>query len=147
MIDDFSQALEPKEIELNGIKFIIRKMPCTVAQEVLIRMPQGLVPILANYSVTEEMAFKMLSYCDRIYSDGRVVKLINKDIINNNIPDFKTLMELEKTCMEYNFGFFDFGGIVLSLEKLLSRAESSLSKMLMDSLDKLLQAEKQPSEN
>jgi len=45
--------------------------------------------------------------------------------------------------IEYNFGFFDTDKLLTLLNGLLSRAESKVSGILTDLLDKLLLAEKQ----
>lgn len=135
--------LKPKSIEIKGCKFIISQLPCTAAQEIAVRLPQGLIPILGNFTHAEEMYIKMLSYCERVYDDGRHVKLINKDIIDNNIPDFETLLKLEREVIEYNYGFFDIEKVLILLNDLLSRVESKASGILMDLLDKLSQAEEQ----
>lgn len=130
--------LEAKEIEINGYKFTISKMPSTIAQRVLMQIPTGLIPIISNFTNAENAVFEMLSYCDRVYPDGRVVKLINRAIIDNNVPDLQTLMQLEKEVWEYNYDFLDFGALAPFLKKCLCRVESNLSKTLMDLLDKLL---------
>ena len=135
--------LKPKEVEIKGSKFIISQMPCTVAQEVAFKLPPGLIPIVGNFTQAEDMYIKMLSYCERVYDDGSHVKLISKDIIDNNLPDFETLLLLEKEVIEYNFGFFDTDKLLTLLNGLLSRAESKVSGILTDLLDKLLLAEKQ----
>jgi len=135
--------LKPKEVEIKGCKFIISQMPCTVAQEVAFKLPPGLIPIMGNFTQAEDMYVKMLSFCERIYDDGRHVKLISKDVIDNNLPDFETLLLLEKEVIEYNYGFFDTEKLLTLLNGLLSRAESRVSGILTDLLDKLLSAEGQ----
>lgn len=143
-----SSLLEPKTVEINGYKFIISKMPCTVAQEVIFKLPTGLMPIIQNFSQSEEMAFKMLSYCERVYTDGRPnVPLISKEIIDNHVPDFQTLIALEKECIDYNFDFFASGKLLTFLNEGLSLVESKASGILTDLLDRLLQAEKPPFGN
>ena len=143
-----SNLLEPKAVEINGYKFIISKMPCTVAQEVIFKLPTGLIPLISNFSQAEEMAYKMLSYCERVYTDGRPnVPLISKALIDNHIPDFDTLIKLENECLAYNYDFFANGKLLGFLNKGLSLAESKASAILTDLLDKLSQAEKQATSN
>lgn len=130
-----NSLIEPKEIEINGVKFIISKMPCTVAQEVIFNIPSGLIPIISNFSKSEEQAFTMLSYCERVYNDDRgSVPLISKEIINNHVPNFDTLIKLEYECLQYNFDFFSDGRALNFLNSSLSLAESKLSKILTDLL-------------
>jgi len=133
--------IQPKSVEINGYKFVISKMPCTVAQEVIIKLPTGLVPLLSDFSQAEDMAFKMLSYCERVYSDGRPnVGLISKEIIDNHVPDFDTLVKLETECINYNYDFFSDGKLLAFLNKGVCLVESKASGILTDLLDKLLQA-------
>lgn len=130
--------LEPKTVEINGCKFIISKMPCTTAQEVIFNMPAGLIPVISNFAKSEEQAFKMLKYTERVYSDGRPnVPLISKEIINNHVPDFDTLIKLEYECLQYNFDFFKDGRALNFLNAGLSHVQSSISEILTDLLDRL----------
>ncbi len=130
--------LEPKTVEINGCTFIISKMPCTTAQEVIFNMPAGLIPVISNFAKSEEQAFKMLKYCERVYTDGRAnVPLISKEIINNHVPDFDTLIKLEYECLQYNFDFFKNGSLLNFLNQGVSLAKSNISEILTDLLDKL----------
>lgn len=135
--------LEPKEVTIKGCKFVISKMPCLAAQEVIIRIGSGIIPLINQYAISEDMVIKMLSCCQRVYDDKPNVPLISKDIINNHIPDFEVLIQLENECLKYNYDFFAQGRLLDFLNKGLSLAESKLSKILMDLLDKLLLQEKQ----
>ena len=132
--------LEPKEIEINGQQFIISKMPCTVAQEVIFNLPNGLIPIMSDFKKAEEQAFKMLAYCERVYTDGRSsVPLISKAIIDNHVNDFDTLRKLEWECLQYNFSFFMDGRALNFLNEGISLAKSNLSEILTDLLGRLSQ--------
>lgn len=140
--------LEPKEIEINGYKFIISKMPCTVAQEVIFNLPTGLIPIISEFKKTEDQAFKMLSYCERVYTDGKSnVPLISKAIIDNHVPDFDTLIKLEYECLNYNFDFFTNGRALDFLNKGVSLAKSNILEILTDLLGKLSAQGVQPFGN
>lgn len=139
--------LEPKEVEINGFKFIISKMPCTVAQEVVFNLPGGLIPVLSDFTKAEEQAFKMLSYCERVYTDGHSVPLISKAIIDNHVPNFDTLIKLEHECLQYNYDFFGNGRALDFLNKAVSLAKSNVSEILTDLLGKLSHPEGQPFGN
>jgi len=138
MSESSKTLLEPKEVDINGHKFIISKMPCTVAQSVLFNIPTGLIPVISEFKRTEEQAFKMLAYCERVYTDGRAnVPLISKQIIDNHVPDFDTLIKLEYECLNYNFDFFTRERVLTLLNQALSHAESRVSGILTDFLGKL----------
>lgn len=138
------ELLQAKTVEINGYKFIISKMPCTVAQEVIFKLPTGLIPLISQFSQSEEMALKMLSYCERVYADGQSnVRLISKALVDNHVPDFDTLIKLENECLQFNFDFFAQGKVLDFLNKGLSLAESKASGILTDLLDKLLSADVQ----
>ena len=134
--------LEPKEIEIDGFKFIISKMPCTTAQEVLVNLPQGLIPILSEFTKYEKYIFKMLSYCERVYED-KSVPLISKEIIDNNVPTFDVLYKLEFACLEHNYGFFGDGRALIFWNEVASLVKSNLSEILTDLSGKLFQAAEQ----
>ena len=134
--------LAPKEVTINGCRFLISRMPCMTAQEVIVRIPAGILPLINQYTISEEMVVKMLSCCQRMYDDKPNVPLISKEIINNHVPDFDTLLQLENECLKYNYDFFNQGKVLTFLAKALSHAESRLSGILTDLLDRLLQAEK-----
>ena len=104
--------LEPKEVTIKGCKFIISKMPCLAAQEVIIRIGSGIIPLINQYAISEDMVIKMLSCCQRVYEDKPNVPLISKDIINNHIPDFEVLIQLENECLKYNYDFKNIDGFV-----------------------------------
>ena len=143
-----SVLLQPKTVEINGYKFVISKMPCTVAQEVLCQLPAGFLPVISEFTKSEEQLFRMLSYCERVYTDGRAnVPLISKTIIDNHVPDFNTLIKLEWEVLQYNFDFFAQGRLLNFLNEGLSLAGSKASGILTDLLDKLLQAGVQLSTN
>ena len=140
--------IQAKQVEINGYKFIISKMPCTVAQEVIFKLPTGLVPLISNFSQAEDMAYKMLGYCERVYTDGRAnVPLISKVIIDNHVPDFNTLIQLENECLKYNYDFFESGKLLNFLKEGACLAESRVSEILTDLLDKYLQAAEQHTTN
>ena len=134
--------LAPKEVSINGCRFLISRMPCMTAQEVIVRIPAGILPLINQYTISEEMVVKMLSCCQRMYDDKPNVPLISKEIINNHVPDFDTLLQLENECLKYNYDFFNQGKVLTFLAKGLSHVESRLSVILTDLLDRLLQAEK-----
>lgn len=141
-----SILLQPKTVDINGYKFVISKMPCTVAQEVIFKLPTGFLPMLDKFTESQEMAFKMLSYCERVYSD-RNVPLISQAVIDNHVPDFQTLLQLEQECLQYNYAFFEKGKLFDFLNKAVCHVESRASGILTDLLDKLLQAGLPPTTN
>lgn len=141
-----NSLLEPKQIEINGCKFIISKMPCTTAQEVLINLPQGFIPILSDFSRYKQYIYKMLSYCERVYTDGRGnIALVSEALIDNHVPNFDTLYKLEFECLNYNYDFFKDGRAWTFLNQGVSLVKSNLSEILTDLLGRLFQQAEQRS--
>jgi len=135
--------IEPKEIEIRGIKFNISKVPATVGREIIAKYPVSIIPKIGDYKVSEETMIKMLSYVERVRDDGTTIALANKALIDNHVPDWEILAQLEFAMIEYNCSFFGNGKGLASLEKFISLAEPKIIEMLTNLSAKLSHQEKQ----
>ena len=66
--------LEPKEIEIEGKKYIITKIPAVQGREILTQYPITAMPKIGQYKATEELMFKMMKYVYAI-SEGKNIRL------------------------------------------------------------------------
>lgn len=135
--------IEPKEIEIKGVKFIISKLPATVGREIISKYPISMIPKIGDYKVSEETMIKMMSYVQRIKEDGNPIALGNKALIDNHVPDWEVLAQLEFAMIEYNCSFFGNGKGLASLEKFISLAEPKITEMLTNLSGKLSHQVKQ----
>lgn len=135
--------IDPKEIviEYEGekLKFNISKFPATVGREIITKYPVANMPKLGDYQISEDTMLKLMSYVERVYDD-RVQVLSNKALIDNHIPSWEVLTQLEAKMIEYNCSFFKNGKVSNFLTKFKSLAEPKNIETLMVSLVKLYQA-------
>ena len=139
--------IEPKEIEIEGKKYIISKMPATVAREVLFKYPTSNLPKIGDYNVSQEIMLKLLSYTAVELPDGSQLELKTQTLVDNHVPSAKALILLEKEMFVYNYDFFQDGTASAFLQALEKRAIAKGSEILTTLLAHLSQAAKQPSTN
>ena len=134
--------IEPKEIVIKDIKFNISKLPATVGREIIAKYPVAMIPKIGDYRVSEETMIKMMAYVERIRDDGTPIALVNKALIDNHVPDWEVLAQLEFAMIEYNCSFFGNGKGLAFLEKFISLAEPKITEMLTNLSGKLSHPEK-----
>lgn len=139
--------IEPKEIEVKGKKYIISKMPATVAREVLFKYPTSNLPKIGDYAVSQEIMLKLMSYVAVVLDDGTELELKTQTLVDNHVPSAEALILLEKEMFVYNYGFFKDGTASAFLTALEKRAVAKGSEILTTLLGQLSQVAKQPSTN
>lgn len=139
--------IDPKEItikyEEEEYKFNISKLPATVGREIISKYPIANMPKIGDYAVSQETMFKLMKYVERVYAD-RVQPLTNETLINNHVPSWEILTQIEFAMIEYNCSFFRNGKALDFLKKSISLAEPKITEILTGLSGKLSQAEKQP---
>lgn len=139
--------LEPKEIDINGKAFILSKLPAVQAREIISKYPVANMPKLGDYKVSEETMLKLMKYVAVPVEGREPLQLMSIDLINNHVPNWEVLVQLEWWMLEYNCSFFQNGKALNFLDKLKVLAQQNVSEMLTGLLDKSSRAEKQPSTN
>lgn len=143
-MDEF---LEPKEIEIDGVGFVISKIPAVDAREVMAKYTTSNIPKVGEYDASEAVMLKMMGYVARITPEGKHIALKTRALVNNHVPNWEILTKLEWEMMKYNCSFFQNGKASDFLGSVLSLARSEATQMLTTLLGKLLPAEKPHSEN
>ena len=92
-------------VELENKKVYLGKAPATVAYDVALKYRGAMEK--SDYSVLQECLYELLKYAELDLGDGRMVKLDNKEIINQHFHDVNTLIALQKKVVEVNFGFLE----------------------------------------
>jgi len=123
--------LEPKQIEIDGQKFIISKFPATEGRKIITSYPLTAIPKVAEYSANEEIMYQLMSYVS-IKTGSTEIPLINKDLINNHVKSWETLMKIEGAMIEYNCSFFQNGLVSTFLGDLAQKAPQWILKILTD---------------
>lgn len=103
---DPKKFLEPKELEIDGSKFVISRIPAIPAQQVyraIMKESKDDGDISMTY-LTEETALMLLSYSARV--DGETwTALDSTSQINVSCRSLEKLIKLEAAMIRYNFGF------------------------------------------
>lgn len=137
------ELLQPKEIEINGKTYRISKFPATVGREIIAKYPVSNMPKIGDYQVSEEIMVKLMSFVEVVAGD-RSIRLMTRELINNHVPDWEALAQLEWEMLQYNCSFLTNGKSLSFLEKLAHLAEQKISEMLTASLGKSSVRAKQP---
>ena len=103
---DPKKFIEPKEIEIDGSKYVISKIPAVQAQQVYRMIMQEAKDDgdIAMTYLTETTAVELLSYAALV--DGEIwTSLDSINQINYSCPRIEKLIKLEAAMIRYNFGF------------------------------------------
>ena len=103
---DPKKFLEPKELEIDGSKFVISRIPAIPAQQVyraIMKESKDDGDIAMTY-LTEETTLMLLSYSALVDGESWIA-LDNINQINSAIPRLDKLIKLEAAMIRYNFGF------------------------------------------
>lgn len=107
---DPKKFIEPKECEIDGIKFILSKIPAVQAQQIygaVMRESKDDGDVAMTY-LSEETTIALLSYSAIKSGDEGAdswTVLENADQINFACPKIEVLIKLEAAMIRYNFGF------------------------------------------
>lgn len=139
--------IEPKEIELNGKKFILSKIPVIPGRQIFTQYLPTAAPKIGDYKANEELMLKLISYVAVKVTDTEQVRLSTVDVINSHVRDWEMLMRLEAAMIEYNCSFFRDGRASDFLAGIVQKALPWITKMLTDSSGPLSQVIKPLSTN
>lgn len=141
--------LKPKPIMLkaqDGTEkhYLLSTIPATDSMEIVVQYGKGLLPG-DSYSLTEQMAFKLLGFVAIPPKDKgqQPLRLSSRELINNH-TDFKTYMGLQRAMAQHNWGFFLSDDLSDFWDRLRAMAKVSVTRIITDSLRPLLRPEKQP---
>lgn len=137
---------EEKIIEIEGKEFIISKFPAIEGREIVAQYPLSGIPKLGDYKTNEETMLKLMKYVQVVLPSGNI-SLVNKEIINNQVPSWEMLVKLEWAMMEYNVSFFGNGGVSTFFDDIRQKLPVWISQMWTALSGQLSPAEKPPSMN
>lgn len=135
--------LQPKQIEINGKKFVIHKFPAIEGREIICNYPLTSIPKVGEYKTNQEIMLKLMKYVSVPLNDITVA-LSNHELVNQHAGDWETLMKLEAAVIEYNCSFFQNGLASTFLSGLAQKVPAWIIKTLTDSLEQLSTKIKQP---
>ncbi len=124
------ELLEPKDVTIDGITYKIGKFPAVAGREIITKYPLSNIPRVGDYAVSEEIMLKLMSYVERVLPDGGAVRLATKELVNNHVPSWETLVKLEAAALEHNCSFFQNGKSSAFLAKLGVLAQQKVTEIL-----------------
>ena len=137
---------EPFEKLIDGKVFILHKFTTRAGREIMTQYPISAVPKLGEYTKNEELTLKMMNFVC-VKSDPNDIQLVTWDLIDNHVPSWETQIKIEGAMIEYNFSFFQQGGISTLLDGFTEMLPQWIIKMSTLLSEQSLQAEKQPLES
>lgn len=130
--------LEPIEKEISlpdgGTKtYILSKFPAIAGREIVTQYPTTGAPKIGDYKTNEALMLKLMAFVAVPTENGQL-QLTTKELVNNHVPDFETLLKLEWAMMEYNCSFFRNGAALGFLGGLTGKLKQSITQTLTDLL-------------
>lgn len=143
--------IKPKEIEIKdgegNIKtFILSKFSAWDGRKIVALYPMSNLPKLGDYNVSEEVAELLMTYVAVPTPNGHQ-RLSTRALVNNHVPDFESLLQLEMAMMEYNCSFFRNGTLSAFLERIAQTFLAKITETLTQSAQQSSQTNEQPSTN
>src|ERR1700755_348314 len=135
MINEISELIEPKEIQIGTKTFIISKVPSMTGRKLAFLYAPSAIPIfkLGDYKVNEECMMQLLSYVAVPRGNGLLPqRLLDQTLIENHTP-ISSLLQLEKEMVEYNFDFLPLGKSLDFLTSFFQNIEQKTTQLLIKS--------------
>lgn len=147
-----ADLIKPQQVQIDDIDgetrtYLISRVPATVGRKVLSQYLTANLPKVGSYDVSEGIMLELLSYTAVTMEDGGELRLKTKALIDNHVPDWETLVRLEKEMMAYNTGFFQNGRASAFFSGFLSKLQQLITATWTTSLAQSSQAGKPPSTN
>ena len=111
--------IQPKEIEINGKKYILSKFPAMDGREIMRRYAILEKQRMNNENSTIEGGDRdlinlVMKYVAISLPDGRPLSLTTETLIDNHVPDWMALTRLEAEIVKYNSDPLDEGRLLNS---------------------------------
>lgn len=135
--------IEPKEIEIDGITFILSKFPATAGRRIAALYPTSALPKVGDYELNEQTMYLLMKYV-AVRKGDMDVQLTTQSLIDNHVGSFETLLKVEWAMMEYNCSFFQNGRISNFLEDFAQKLPTLILEMWTTLSQQLSAKEKQP---
>jgi hypothetical protein len=139
--------IEPKEIIIDNVKYIISKFPAIAGREIIAGYPLSAIPKLSEYHQNEAIMLKLMKYVAKPIEGRDLMALDSRELIDNHVKSWESLMAIERAMIEYNCSFFRDGRISKLLSDFAQNIPQFLSKILMDVLLQFSQISKPLSNN
>ena len=137
------ELIQPQEIEVRGKRYNISKFPAVAGREIIQLYPVANIPKIGDLKESKTAMLMLMQYVEAFCADGTPVRLTTETLVNNHVPDWETLVTLEKEMLVYNCSFFQHGSLSAFLSALRNGDAAKIIEMLTPLLDRLSPAVKQ----
>ena len=141
--------LDPKEIELDGKKYILTKFNALDGLEISAHLPLS-APVIGDIEKCLKCVPKIMKYVYVPVENSAPMSLSTNELITNHTNTeypTETLLKLITKMAEHNFSFFGNGRASDFFEGIAQKAQQWTTKMLTDLLVQSSETEKPPSTN
>ena len=125
-----SGLMQAAVFRINGHSYNIGKWPATVGREIMVKYPLSNLPKIADYGMSEEIMLKLMRHVEAVLPDGRPLRLESRALIDNHVPDWETLTQIEYASMRHNCSFFRNGKASAFLQEIGHLAILKISETL-----------------
>lgn len=137
-------AIDPIEKQFGDKTYTLSKFPAVAGREIIALYPISGMPKFGEYKVNEETMLKLMCYVFVKVGD-QLIPLNNRTLVDNHVPDWETLAQIEWSMLEYNCSFFRNGRISTFLNDIVQKLPASISKIVTALSEQSSVKEKQPS--
>lgn len=115
--------IEPKEIIIDGLKFIIHKFPALIGREIVSKYIPTLTAKSDEYELNKETLLKMMKFVGIILQNqSNPLMLTTEALIDNHVKNWEMLAKIEAAIMEYNCSFFQNGRLSTLFEDIAPKS-------------------------
>ncbi len=101
--------LEPKEIELDGKRYIIHKFPAWQGVHLVGKIPLAVDFMHPDEELRQKVWSDVFKYIAVPVTKGTPLFLSTEALIDNHVKGWPQMLKLMKLIAEYNDGFLDDG--------------------------------------
>jgi hypothetical protein len=124
-----TQLINPITTIIDGKEYILSKFPAVAGRKIISNYTLSAIPKLGDYNKNEETMFELMSYVAVKINDIEL-RLSNKALIDNHVPDWEVCLKIEMAMMEYNCRFFLEGKASIFFKELEEALPAWTAKML-----------------
>ena len=129
-----TDLLDPSELILEddkGVphKYVLSKFPAVQGREIIAKYPTSALPKIGDYAVSEDVMLKLMCFV-AAESNGTLVRLTTRALVDNHVPTWEILAKIEMAMMEKNCSFFRRGTLSASLADVAQKSLQKISEML-----------------
>lgn len=140
--------IEPKEVNIDGHRFIISKLPAMDGYELMTQLPLSATPKVGDFAIHKQLVYKLMAYVGvPIEGMPQPLMLTTPALVDNHTKSWESLVNLAWNMIEYNCSFLANGQASTFLGGLAQNIPQLIAKTLTILSQQSSEAEKQPSTN